>query len=360
VSWQPGTSNVPTRSVVDRIGGTDRIATAVDASHWSYDAADAGGRQANVAVLSRSDNFADALAGNALAAEKHGPLLLTPTAGLDPRVGAELKRTLRPGSTVYVLGGVNALSPQVGADVQALGFTPKRLQGTDRFGSAVAIAQEIAPNGPHTVMVATGINFPDALTAGAAAAQDLAGGVVVLSNGGTLPTSTRNYLAGLDPNKVHMYGVGGQGVAALAASLPSWGGLTTSLSGADRYATAYAVAHSALFGLDGPVTMAGVATGGTWPDAVRRCAHRRAARPAAAVRAKRCQRRRSQRPDDEPPERARCVRRHGGRARRGGVGGRGLSVRGRELGSGCQPGGACRAVVAGAGFGVGGFRGPRP
>lgn len=267
-SWQAGPVVAATPRILDRIGGADRVATAVDASQWSYKAAGAGGRQANVAVLSRDDQFADALAGNALAAQKRGPLLLTGKTALDPRVAAELKRVLAPGADVYVLGGSDALNPSVDQAVRALGLVPRRLAGTTRFGTAVAIAKEIAPGGPHTVMVATGADFPDALTAGTAASQDLAGGVVVLSDNGALPAETKAYLGGVDPRKTDVYGVGGQGVAALASGLPAWRGLVTPLAGGDRYATAYAVAHSRLFGLDAQVTMAGVATGGAWPDAL--------------------------------------------------------------------------------------------
>ena len=267
-SWQAASVPAPGRAILDRIGGADRISTAIAASQWSYDTTGTGGRQANVAVLSRDDEFADALAGNALAAEERGPLLLTGTRGLDPRVAAELKRTLAPGANVYVLGGPKALDPSIDEALRRLGFQPKRLAGQSRFGTAVEIAKAIAPEGPHSVMVATGADFPDALTAGTAAAQDLAGGVVVLSDGSSLPPETRAYLGGIDPGKVNVYGVGGQGVAALASALPGWRGLVTPLAGRDRFATAYAVAHSKLFGLDTPVTMVGVSTGETWPDAL--------------------------------------------------------------------------------------------
>lgn len=267
-TWQAATAPAAGRPILDRIGGADRTATAIAASQWSYDTAGTGGRQANVAVLSRDDAFADALAGNALAAEKRGPLLLTATRGLDPRVAAELKRALAPGAIVYVLGGPQALDSSIDEAVGKLGFQPQRLAGQTRYGTAVAIAKEIAPNGPHTVMVATGADFPDALTAGTAASQDLAGGVVVLSDGGSLPAETRAYLGGIDPRRASIYGVGGQGVEALASALPAWRGLVTPLAGRDRFATASAVAHSKLFGLDAPVTMAGVSTGEMWPDAL--------------------------------------------------------------------------------------------
>jgi hypothetical protein len=260
----------------DRIGGADRVATAVDASQWSYAAHGAGGRQASVAVISRSDQFADALGGSALAAQKGGPLLLTPTSGLDSRVRDELKRVLAPGSVVYVLGGDAALSPSVEQQIKALGFTTRRLAGADRFATSVLTAQQVSAH-PHTVMVATGVQFPDALTAGAAAAQDPNGGVVVLSDDKTLTAPVKAYLSGVNPADANVYGVGGQGVAALRGSFPQWAGKVTPLSGADRFATAAAVASSSLFTANGSVGSAGsagsvgrigVATGFSWPDAL--------------------------------------------------------------------------------------------
>ncbi|WP_083795468.1 cell wall-binding repeat-containing protein [Catenulispora acidiphila] len=269
VIWVTGWHNGPIAPAraADRIGGADRIATAVDASQWSYMNHGAGGRQASVAVISRSDQFADALGGSALAAQKGGPLLLTATSGLDPRVREELKRVLAPGSVVYVLGGDAALSPAVEQQIKALGFTTRRLAGTDRFATSVLTAQQVSAH-PHTVMVATGVQYPDALTAGAAAAQDPNGGVVVLSDDKTLPASVKSYLSGVNPAATKVYGVGGQGVAALKGSFPQWTGKVTPLSGADRYATAAAVASSPLFAANGPVGRIGLATGGGWADAL--------------------------------------------------------------------------------------------
>ena len=245
----------------NRLWGNDRIETAIAV-------ADAGwlssGTKASVVVLTRDDNFADALAGNALAAEKAGPLMLTSTGKLDKRVAAEMLKFLRPKSTVYLLGGPSALSPSYEAELTALGYTPKRLQGNDRFETAIAIANEINPH-PHSVLVATGHNYPDALAAGAAAAGDTAGGVVVLTDSTAVPPATAAYLSGVDPSKVAVYGVGGQAVTALD-SLPAFAGHFTQLAGSDRFATAVSVAsNTTLF--PKPTTV-GLATGRNWPDAL--------------------------------------------------------------------------------------------
>ncbi|OLE25280.1 MAG: hypothetical protein AUG49_11225 [Catenulispora sp. 13_1_20CM_3_70_7] len=246
-SWQTGASTAPARPAADRIGGADRIETSVRASQWSFDATGTGGRQAAGAVITRSDTFADALAGNALAAEKDGPLFMTDTAALDQRVKNELGRILPPGANVYILGGTRALSTKVDDAVAALGFKPVRLAGDgnayadDRYGTAQAIAAEI-----------TGFTW----TGGSPVPNAAPHSVFV----------TQAYLAKLDPAKTHVYTVGGQATTAVAKAFPQWKGLTTPLSGADRFETAYLVATRSMFGP--ALHEVGVATATNWPDAL--------------------------------------------------------------------------------------------
>ncbi|MEY9862738.1 hypothetical protein ABH935_008386 [Catenulispora sp. GAS73] len=258
----PPTSPIPpgTHAAV-RLGGQDRILSAIATADFAFGD---GQPKATVAVIARSDGFADALAGNALAAEKHGPLLLTNGGSLDPRVSQELGRVLPQGSTVYVLGGVNAVSQQTADQLHTDGYSVVRIGGIDRWGTAVGIAEAISST-PHTVMIATGTNFPDALAAGAAAAQDPAGGVVVLTADGTMPAETANYLHGLDTSKVTVYSVGGQATAAVAA-MPSMVGHFTALKGSDRFGTTLAVASDTTL-FPHPTTI-GLATGANYPDAL--------------------------------------------------------------------------------------------
>ncbi|NUR61687.1 MAG: hypothetical protein HOV87_23960 [Catenulispora sp.] len=257
-SWQP-----LRRITIDRVGGDDRIDTAVATSQLGYDNVGAGARQAGGAVLTRADSFADALAGSALAAHTNAPLLLTATGGLDPRVEAELKRVLKPGSQVTLLGGPDVMSPAVEARVAALGFTTRRLAGPDRYATAVAIAAAITPS-PDRILVATGNNFPDALAAGAAAGTGK-NSVVLLSDDRTLPSSTAAYLASRTAATTGLFGVGDQGVAALRTAFPA--DRVTTVAGPDRFATAAAVAGTFFTGPTAPHTV-GLAIGTNWPDAL--------------------------------------------------------------------------------------------
>lgn len=212
---------------VGRIGGADRIATAVAIGDNAF----APG-SAQVAVLARHDNFPDALAGTPLAAQKGGPLLLTQPGGLDSRVGDALGRMLPAGRTVYLLGGPGALGPGVEQAVAARGYNVVRLFGNDRYETSVKIAEEVG--NPSDILLTTGTNFPDALSAGAAAGALRTPGVVVLTNGEVLPPSASTYLGAHPQAKV--WAVGGQ---AARAAPPG----THVLSGANRYETSARVAE---------------------------------------------------------------------------------------------------------------------
>ncbi|MEY9861579.1 putative cell wall-binding protein [Catenulispora sp. GAS73] len=261
ISWQADgdTSKAPSASnpvnLVERLDGPDRIGTANQVSGWSY-----GNQQANVVVLARQDIFADALAGSALAARFHGPLLLTPTGNLDARTLGELKRVLKPGSFVYVLGQTKAISANTFNQVAAAGFRPTRIGGQDRFETAVDIAETIVPDYTHnpvTILAATGLNFPDALAAGAVAGSR-PNTVVVLTSDTKMPSETQAFLNAVPQRTV--YGVGGQAVSALSSVRMA----AAQVYGANRFVTASIVAHT-FFG--GPQVV-GIATGFNFPDAL--------------------------------------------------------------------------------------------
>ena len=258
-------------SHVIREWGADRISTAVAASQLNFaDHGATGDRrrdQAGAVVLSRSDTFADALGGSALAVRQNAPLLITDSGALDPKVKAEISRVLAPGGKVYLLGGTAALSPSVASALSA--YHVVRLAGASRYDTAVQIAKQISTR-PRTVMVATGDNYPDALAAGAT------GEPVLLTSGTSMPKETAAYLNTLNPDPsadggTEIVTIGGPGDSALHAAylggkLPAWPSRISrlKLAGDTRYSTALLVAQ-VFFGGD---TDAALATGAGWPDAL--------------------------------------------------------------------------------------------
>ena len=110
--------------------------------------------------------------------------------------------------------------------------------------------------------MATGTNYPDALSAGAAAGS-FDGMVVVLTNGTSMPASTDAYLEAKANSGQLRYVAAIGGSANMALKGAGWSGYDA-LVGADRYQTSYLVAHE-IFGAFGSV---GVATGVNWPDSL--------------------------------------------------------------------------------------------
>jgi hypothetical protein len=237
---------------VARLAGKDRFATAVAISKHSFPE----DGTAAAAVLARSSDFADALAGTPLAVAKDGPLLLTPTATLAEATRDELIRALPARATVYLLGGRAAISPAVEAEVQRMGFRTQRLGGADRYVTATLIAEQMgAFAGP--AYLATGTNFPDALGAGAAAAAT--DGVVLLTRDATLPPATKAFLDARPANE--RVAVGGQAAAAVPDAVAA--------AGKNRYETAVLLARR----LDHSIMAVGIASGTAFPDGLAGGAH---------------------------------------------------------------------------------------
>ncbi|MFD6053092.1 cell wall-binding repeat-containing protein [Agromyces sp. NPDC060279] len=135
-----------------------------------------------------------------------------------------------------------------------------RLAGASRYDTAVSVSKRYSPGVP-AVFVATGTNFPDALSAAAAAA--LLGGPLLLTTPAALPGSVASEITRLAPQRIYV--VGGTGAVsngvmrALKAIAP-----TQRLEGSGRYETGRAIV-SEVFPASGTVFLA---TGASFPDAL--------------------------------------------------------------------------------------------
>lgn len=231
-------------SAVTQVGGVDRIDTAILLSQERF-----ADDMAGAVVLARSDDFADALAAVPLTKGVDAPLLLTKVL-LDPRVADEIDRVLPVGGTVFLVGGELSLAPSVEAALVGKGYIVERLAGTDRYETAIAVAEKIGA--PQNILVASGLNFPDALSSGPAAAWGH--GVVVLTADDRMPNVTASYLA--TQPEAFKYAVGGQAAAAAPALTP--------IVGLDRYETARLVAEEFF---EFPMGV-GISNGLYFPDAL--------------------------------------------------------------------------------------------
>lgn len=240
---------------VERMAGPDRYATAAAVSRQFFSPG------APVAVVSTGTDFPDGLAAGPAAARWGGPVLLTQPTILPAATRSELVR-LRP-ARIVVTGSSAVVSDTVMADLRRLTTgTVTRIGGPDRYATAAALSAGSFPAGASLAFVATGLLFPDALSAGAAAAVHQA--PVLLTGSTALPAATRAELVRLSPDRIIVLGSAGAVSHEVAAQL---GQIATveRVGGTDRYATATMVS-ARFFGVSRPGVM--IATGLNFPDAM--------------------------------------------------------------------------------------------
>jgi Predicted protease len=259
--WSSDTGDLVLGRIVttDRVAGLDRYATSVAIARKAYPST------ARVAFVASGENYPDALAAGAVAAKLGGPLLLTGSTSLPASVAAELS-ALHP-STVYVAGGTGAVSTGVLTQIKtaAHGVTPTRVAGADRYATGLKLVS-LGFSSVSAAYIATGANFPDALSASAAAAAH--GEPLILVNGSesSLDTATSDLLALLGVTHVKIAGGTGAVSAGVEARLDSLLGSQNVLrfAGADRYDTSVLLSRDAFAGS----ATAYLATGASFPDAL--------------------------------------------------------------------------------------------
>lgn len=253
---------VPVEPVV--VSGGDRYETASRAACSAF----ATG-SCDAVVLATGENFADALSGSGLAGALDAPLLITRKSSLSACTAVEIARvTQGKAATVYILGSTAAVSSAV-EDTLAEHYTVVRIAGATRYGTSAAVAEKIAdlPGGEaSTVLVARGDDFPDGLALGPLAYAK--GFPVLLTSPRELPRETADELGLLAPTDAYVAGSEAAVSAAVFGQIDALAGKTERVAGANRYATAAAIAN--LGASEGWVSFGslGVATGLAFPDAL--------------------------------------------------------------------------------------------
>ena len=181
---------------VVRVAGTNRYETAVALSQLAFPD---GLGDASTVMLASGETFADALSGAAAAAvEPSVPLLLTARDGLSPSTRDELLR-LQPQQLV-ILGGTAAVSAAVESELAAMGFDVDRVAGGDRYETSAEIVERFFGL-TDSVLVATGVNFPDGLVGGALGLP-----LVLVPPGGAVPGHTASAIEGRGATQLYVLG----------------------------------------------------------------------------------------------------------------------------------------------------------
>jgi putative cell wall-binding protein/peptidoglycan/xylan/chitin deacetylase (PgdA/CDA1 family) len=187
-----------------RVAGADRYAVSAAVSKGVFAA------NAPVVYVASGEKYPDALSGGAVAGKLGAPLLLVGKDAVPGVIATELNR-LHP-AKIVMLGGTATLSDAVKTALGKVAPT-SRIAGADRFVVSAAISASVFTPGVPVVYIASGENYPDALSGAAAATKQ--GGPVLLVTRDAIPAAIAAELDRLNPAKIVIVG----GTASVSTSV---------------------------------------------------------------------------------------------------------------------------------------------
>lgn len=255
----PGIDEVLEPLLKDYIAGQDRYETSVAISASAFE------KGVPCVYVASGTNFPDALSAAPAAAKCGGPLLLVrPTAV--PDVVYEEIDYLDP-AEIVIAGGPGAVSASVAAQLSELAPV-RRISGSDRYETSRRIIAD-AFDSAEAIWVATGTNFPDALSASGAASAASLPVLIVPGNAPALDGASASTIASLSPRIVAV--AGGTGVVSTGIESDLWdaGFEVARFGGANRYDTSRLINEAVWSVADGGWSVyAFMANGLTFPDAL--------------------------------------------------------------------------------------------
>jgi putative cell wall-binding protein len=221
---------------VQRLSGADRYSTAVAISSQYAPGVP-------VVYVATGENYPDALSAAPAAAKLGGPLLLTPPSGLPPAVRAEIIR-LNP-ALIVVVGSTGVMSDAMYSTLATLAPAIRRDGGTDRYDTS-RIVIDRAFSTATKAYFATGWNFPDALSAGAAAGSSASPVFLIDGYAGSVPPATAALMTKLGVTTAVIAGGTAVITPQMEAALRAHPSITTvqRLAGEDRFSTSREINHA--------------------------------------------------------------------------------------------------------------------
>lgn len=232
-----------------RLAGNDRYSTALEISKEGW-------QTAENAVIATGEDFPDALCAAPLARQFDAPILLTGKAALNAGTDAELTRLNV--KNVYIIGGEGVISKDIQKQIEAKGIICIRIAGKDRYATSVEVAKYFKEF--NEIAVATGRDFPDALSIAPIAAKKNI--PIILTDKSNLPSNVKAFLADRTISKAYV--IGGTGVISdtVKNQVPN----SERICGSNRFETNTSILR--YFENELNYSNAYLATGTNFPDAL--------------------------------------------------------------------------------------------
>lgn len=257
------TINVQAKSISFKtLDGQNRFYTSASiAQEYNYT------KSVDAVILAFGNDFPDALSGSMISNKYKAPILLCGKTEDETSAALNfIKSNLSSSKTVYILGGTGGIELDVENSLKSYGYTVKRISGEDRFDTNIKVIDELDPSKGTPVVIASGDNFPDALSISSAAASK--GYPLMLSSKDSLTENAKRKLLAINPSKLYIVG----GTASISEKnideMKDLLNLSSSdvirLAGENRYETSLKIAE--FFNLNSDTAI--IANGENFPDAL--------------------------------------------------------------------------------------------
>lgn len=147
---------------VDRLSGYNRYETSLEIAEALK--SELGVSTFDNVVIATGEAYPDALSGAYFAKTKSAPIILISDATSE-KILDYVRENLSWDGGVYILGGDSAVSAKVETALNNISNNVKRLAGADRYGTNLAILEELDARYMDEMAVASGRSYADALSA---------------------------------------------------------------------------------------------------------------------------------------------------------------------------------------------------
>jgi putative cell wall-binding protein len=245
-----------------RLSGKNRMETSVKIAEELTKS-----KEAQKVILTSAQNFPDSLGGAILSGKYEAPILLVGKNYQDSQEAFKyIQSKLNKNSTIYLLGGEGAVSPSILQELKKRGYeNVKRISGQTRYETNANIIKEVNVAQGTPFIVATGENFPDALSMSSISA--IKEYPILLTSKNSIKSEALQLLKEKQPSTIYI--AGGEGVipSSIVQQIKqvSPHSAIKRLGGATRYETSAIIADEFKSQLSTQVV---VATGKNFPDAL--------------------------------------------------------------------------------------------
>lgn len=250
-----------TSMIITRLGGATRIETALEIADEFR-----GGSKLEAVILSSANNFPDSLSGAVLTKKYGAPVLLVNKSANRSKVTLDyIVKNVNTSGQVVILGSSGVIDDSIIEYLKNFGFTKiKRLGGSNRFGTNVAVIRDLAPVKGSEIIISSAVIFPDALSISSISV--IKGIPIILTNKNSLSSEVKSLLASIEPSKIYITGEVGAITNKIKDELKKYSSEIVRLGGYDRYETSIAINNYFKSDLSGDSII--LTSGLNFPDAL--------------------------------------------------------------------------------------------